>query len=719
MRCSIAVSILAAAAGLFASLGASAGGVTGSWSVVSPGNTGIPGEEIRTVQVGPDGLVYVGARWPFWQEGGFGVLDRSTNLWTDWAKGYSPLPSEFVNDIEFGPGGVVWIATGAGLVKKIGDDWTVYTTANSPLLHNVIREIDLDSDGHVWINNTNVQNQSAALFEFDGSSWRSWAVPQIPFADPWRQLVGLHVDKDDIVWIANASLAGFARFDGSAWTLHGAGVGVFDFITSDTKGDLWLISGGLSYQFYRYDGSSFTTFSSANTPFVQTTITTIAVDEDGVIYAGNWAGQIIRSLNGGQSWSAWSLEDDIVFNIAPDPATGQVWIGARSLVVQRSVAGAALHRYNTWNTGAPDYFVDRFSRDADGAFWLHTGEAGSSRFDGERWRNFGNHNLGEEPYAFPGNEPTGTVYQDRDGVHWMGGNGIGRWDAETNQITGMWNWQNNPGMGVTMFTHFAEDADGRLCAFTEYGSVYWFNGALWVRDTTVQAYAPLGLPGALAAPDGDIWIAAWFELHRWDGAAWTTIGDDWGLFDLGGVNAVDFGPDGVMWLGTQSGLMRIDNGVRTLFTADNSPMPASPVRGIDVRDDGLLAFSVSDFGSVTPFDNGVCVVRGDIDDPSNWSVWQYADSPIPHYQLGDVEFDGQGRLWLSAISEGVAILEIDDIPILGDINGDNLVDFADLNLLLSAYNQTGPGLDADLDGDEDVDFADLNILLGAYNSPGA
>lgn len=54
----------------------------------------------------------------------------------------------------------------------------------------------------------------------------------------------------------------------------------------------------------------------------------------------------------------------------------------------------------------------------------------------------------------------------------------------------------------------------------------------------------------------------------------------------------------------------------------------------------------------------------------------------------------------------------------GDINGDGLVDFADLNLLLDAFNtQAGtPGFNpgADLDDDELVGFADLNLLLASF-----
>lgn len=50
----------------------------------------------------------------------------------------------------------------------------------------------------------------------------------------------------------------------------------------------------------------------------------------------------------------------------------------------------------------------------------------------------------------------------------------------------------------------------------------------------------------------------------------------------------------------------------------------------------------------------------------------------------------------------------------GDIDGDGLVGFVDLNLLLDNYGQSGSGLAGDLDGDGDVDFSDLNLLLNSY-----
>ncbi len=55
-------------------------------------------------------------------------------------------------------------------------------------------------------------------------------------------------------------------------------------------------------------------------------------------------------------------------------------------------------------------------------------------------------------------------------------------------------------------------------------------------------------------------------------------------------------------------------------------------------------------------------------------------------------------------------------PCDGDANGDRIVDFLDLNIVLGFYAQTGPALPGDLDANGVVDFIDLNIVLSAFGT---
>lgn len=53
----------------------------------------------------------------------------------------------------------------------------------------------------------------------------------------------------------------------------------------------------------------------------------------------------------------------------------------------------------------------------------------------------------------------------------------------------------------------------------------------------------------------------------------------------------------------------------------------------------------------------------------------------------------------------------------GDTNGDNVVDFADLNQVISQFNTSDSGLTGDVNDDGSVDFGDLNMVLSGFNVP--
>ncbi|TVQ59464.1 MAG: hypothetical protein EA379_10760 [Phycisphaerales bacterium] len=71
-------------------------------------------------------------------------------------------------------------------------------------------------------------------------------------------------------------------------------------------------------------------------------------------------------------------------------------------------------------------------------------------------------------------------------------------------------------------------------------------------------------------------------------------------------------------------------------------------------------------------------------------------------------------LWL----ENLRLAALADAPsgIPGDVNGDGVVDFADLSLVLGSFGQTGDNLPGDANGDGVVDFADLALVLTNFGA---
>ena len=657
------------------------------WTHVRPSTTGIPGEEVRLMAFDRKGNLWVGARWPFWGESGLAMLSArqlpyralpgggyDTGQWLVWSSVDHPIPSPYLTDIEFTADGVIWLASDAGLTRfdpaapSASAMWHTYNAANSPLILDAVRAIDSDSQGNLWLTNVSVQSSNGAVFKFRPASgqWTQYSVGmQLPpgWFPPWRNVNSITVGADDHVWVTHMTLGGMAEFDGSDWVLHETPGPLGDML-EDPQGNVWVTTA--SDGLFKWNGSQWEHWPILGGSGITTT--GLGLDRNGLVYVSTWDGPVYKMMNGTTPQffvSAGALPGDVFGR-----PNGDIWInnyggnGTLGTVRHYTASGALLERFNTYNTGLPDYFVDRVQTDTAGNLWFASGEGGLSRFDGVRWRNWSNHNDGSEPYPWAGNEPMGGFYIDRLGVGWMGGNGIGRW--ENGPFTGFWNWQNNPGMGTDLFTVFAEDAAGRLFAATQGGQVYSFNGSLWVQEPLSPGSYTSTFAWLKADQAGQLYAAMPFHLHRWNGVAWSEVPQPSPnfFFDLGGITCMTIGPDDLMWIGTNQGLVRWDGSRFTVFDTANSPLPAKEVQGVDVRADGVIAVSAYEFGSITPFPNGVAFIDGPIEAAASWTVWSYGTSPLPHYQLGAVKFDAPGDLWVSAISEGMVRIRTGPKPSL-------------------------------------------------------
>ncbi len=695
------------------------------WRLIKPTNSGVPGESVMSARFAPDGKLWVSARWPFFREGGIGIYDFDTETWETHANWDSPIPSEYVNDVEFAADGSVWMASGAitgpgGLVHKAGDEWTIYDRTNSPLLHNIVAAIDLDADGHVWVLNHGTQEVRSAVFEFDGESWRKFEAPtEIPFEAPWDGLAGMLVASDGHVFVTNTVLPGMAEFDGERWTLHGSDVTRFSGMMEDAEGNLWTAGGvGGGNLFYKFDRTTgeFTSYGSHNTPLANTTPTTLSRDRDGRVYLGNWFGQVVRSPDFGESWSLFTNQGIRITSIAQQ-GDGDFWVVTPGAVRHLDSNGTWLEAFNTYNTGIPDNFVDRLHRAPNGNMMVGSLGAGFSEYDGARWSNLGSHNPNDPwPVLADGVD---TVFVDDTNSVWLGTNGVARY---ADGFLELWDWRNTPAFGVMGVKSLGQDGNGEIWGGTEYSGLYHFDGFEWeFVDLGATSGADRNIQKILRDSAGNMWVAAESALHRYDGARWQTW--DWVshpmLFDQRGIQSMAIGPDDIIWLGMGDGLIRFDGTTFSLFTQANSPLPAKNVRSIAFREsDGRMALSVHTFQAVTPFPHGLVLIDGPIEDSKNWTIHTFQDSPMRHYQLGDVAFDGDGNLWLVTVSEGVAILLNDVLP--GDLNCDGSVSVGDINPFVLAltdpvgYADAFPDCDplgGDCTGDGQLTVGDINCFV--------
>jgi len=424
----------------------------------------------------------------------------------------------------------------------------------------------------------------------------------------------------------------------------------------------------------------------------------------------------------GASWGVMGQVTGQAFTMALPKDSDDFWVTSPGWVNHFTPTGQWVEAFNTYNTGLPDNFIHGFTLDENGNFWVASAEAGFSRFDGERWKNLGHRNPNEpwEPLA----DGADTVFADQNGKLWVGTNGVALLDPIEGPVDGenmtLWDWRNTPVFGVSSFSSITVGADGIVHAADGFFGVNSLINGTW----NSHLFGPAGFTSnyieSLDTDElGNVWAVSGFELHMFDGAIWTTFDElTNALFSLS-LNVVKAGPDGNIWLGTNGGLVKYDGVGLTVYNTSNSPLPANEVQSIAFRDDGLMALSTHEFGPITPFPNGVVFIDGDIENDTNWTAFTFEDSPMRHYQLGDVAFDANGDLWITTISEGVAIAHVGaaNAVCIGDCDNSGAVDFNDLVSMLFQFGTTDDGA-CNADGTGRIDFNDLIAALFLFGPCG-
>ncbi len=659
---------------------ASAGAQTlPQFNIVKPSTTGVPGEEVRVMKFDPAGNLWIAGRFYFWGEAGLAMLSADqldhqplpgggfdTGAWRVWSSVHHPIPSPYINDMVFGAGGVIWIASDGGLTRfdpaapTEEQMWFTYTPANSPLILNDVHSLALDSHGNLWLTNVSVQSSNGALFRFNPASnvWTPYRVGQeLPWNPPWYNINSVLVGADDRVWLTHSVLGGMAEFNGTSWVLHDSPYQM-DAMLADLQGNIWVRTS--QYGLFKWNGTSW-----QNWPTVGGTITMTGLgkDRDGVVYVSTWYGGVYKMINDNPVFFVDA--DNIPRNVVGRP-NGDIWIsnyggnGTLGTVRHYTANGQLLSRMNTFNSGLPDYFIDRITRDSAGNMWFACGEGGLSRMLGSNgapdaathWRNWGNHNDLSEPYPWAGNEPMYSVFEDTGGIFWMGGNGVGRWDSATGQFTGFWNWQNS---NLDTSGHYAITKRAGTTWVGSGGSgVYWFDDINWNHVTLSPggySYAPNNVKSMTVDTDNNLWVASEYGLRKFEAGNNTTFT----LYDTSntpltsaGMTDVEADPNGGIWVGTYEGFARFDGTTWTLYNQANTGMPGTVVADVARRaSDGLIAIA-SNQGSTFPYTGGVSTFDG-----ATWTHYTPENSPLTHWQVVAVEFDGNGNLWASAMSEGV------------------------------------------------------------------
>ena len=667
------------------------------WNIVKPSTTGVPGDEVRLMAFDPNGNLWVGARFIFWQEWGVAMLSPDqqehkplpgggydTGAWKVWSTALGdPLPNQFMYDMEFTSDGTMWLASEGGLTRfrpnapNPEDRWFTYRKGNSPLVMNEIRSIAIDSQDNIWIVNARLNYTFSYLFKFNATTgeWKSISTGQ----QPWNVAIG----NNDRIFISMITVGGIMEFDGTSWAHHSANPREMESMVQDAQGNVWAAPGVNGTGLWKWNGSSW-----QNWPTVGGTITVTGVnkDRDGVIYISTWYGGIYKMINDQPVFFANA--DNIPARVLTAP-NGDIWInnyggnGTLGGARHYTAAGQLLSKLQAFNTGLQDYIVDRIKSDSSGNMWFATGEGGLSRMLGNNglsraathWRNWGAHNFGAEPYPWAPSEPMYDVLEDTDGIFWMAGNGVGRWNSATGQFTNFWNVQNSnldsSGMRVLA------KRQGTMWVGTGGSGVSWLGGNQWTRVLlSPDNYDANHVNAMTVDTDYNLWVGSNYGLRKFipgNNTTFTTYYQSNSPLPSDYILDLIPDPSGGIWIGTAAGLVRFNGTTWTTYNQANTGMPGTTVSSVARRSsDGLIAIG-SFQGFTAPYTGGVSTFDG-----KTWTHYTPENSPLQHWQVAAVEFDIKGNLWASPLSTGVVQIMIgnrgQDAPF--DFDGDGKTDIS-------------------------------------------
>ncbi|MFN2184959.1 MAG: two-component regulator propeller domain-containing protein, partial [Anaerolineae bacterium] len=182
-----------------------------------------------------------------------------------------------IDGIEFGPGGVIWIATDRGLMRHdpASGAWMTFTGADQPILDDLWTFLAAD-DGTLWAGG------EAGLAQYDGSTWSS----PVAQGEAPTYVDDLVEGPDGSLWMAADGELG--RLADGQWSYYPwPSDGWLETLAIAPDGSVWAGFEGLG----RYDPASdswqmFTTEDG----LVHHRVLSIHVTPDGVVWVGTAGG---------------------------------------------------------------------------------------------------------------------------------------------------------------------------------------------------------------------------------------------------------------------------------------------------------------------------------------------------------------------------------------------------------------------------------------------
>jgi signal transduction histidine kinase/ligand-binding sensor domain-containing protein len=518
------------------------------------------------------------------------------------------LPQSSVNTILQDHAGYLWVGTFGGLARFDGERFTVFDPASTPNFGGArILDIFESRSGVLWLATTEglirLENGVATTFtERDGL--------------PSAFIRSVREDSEGQLWINTAG--GAARFTGKRIEPYRAhrGIPVNEFFLEARDGSMWFRSGRDVVRFGK-DGSTASVVPGRQSTFL------VREARDGVVWvAFRDEPRLVRydrgafsdvqlprveraELMGEYKVSAITFEKDVDGSLLLLTPAGLIRIADGRLSAPESLP---LPRSDSELPKVRSFRVDR-----EGNLWIGTVGSGLVRLRQTALTAYGK----EEGLS---DESFNAIFQDRDGVLWLGGDSLYSFDGRQ--------FQRVP--GISNVLAITQTRSGDLW-FGGYGALYRSRSGVVTR---FKVDAP-GVKAIYEDRDGTLWIGALKQeraggLYRFDDGRLTlvpAISD--GISD---VSQIIRDRDDGFWVTGVDALFLIRGGRAVRYGREQG----LPEHSDDLRQDSTGTLWLASYGT------GLARMRG-----GRFKTITTRNG-LPNNMLVGILNDGNGNLWVSS-----------------------------------------------------------------------
>jgi streptogramin lyase len=660
-----------------------------AWKYHTAGNTGILGDYAEALLIDHDGDPYIAAYTPGWEEGGFSKYIQLDNQWVNYSNMEYPVMgstndvgSSRISDMEEDANGILWMATWRGILKfnpsEGGSSLVFWGSSNSPHPGGRTMDIDVAPDGSIWAVVQSVTWGGGGLVHYNPTTnaWQYWGYGST--ANNWPNLIGFCEQVSIqakpgggyLVWVDGEGWNTMITFDSDTqlFTLlpqnyaPGEVVALPGIDCVDAEGNLWALR-------YTTPGNPF------SLDYRKPDGTWISPAQPSSVIADIWAfkafgnhNALITGLNSevfqfnGSAWQSKGIWREGAYTYALDiDVAGNIWVTGVEGAAKRDVVTGQWQRHRITNSSQIDYFVEDLSIDTEGNVWM-TGNAGPGvggfqKYDGTHWTGYNEKNYGlGYPFPFPTDNTEAILFRPSNGTIVVNPmfNFLHNWNG-TGYNSMNYNYSKSRGL--------AEDSQGRLWSLGEYSNLSYFVDA---NQTWVSVpFTGIGY-GIRKDPTraGTIWACSSYEVVRTDGTySFSKVVDDFQELNPqsdGFTNAIP-APDGICWVGSNQGLFKLNanDGSYQFFSPSNSAIPGENITPLAFTSDGRIWFT--NFQSMDTTRIGLCWFDG-----THFGTLPVETGGLPHAQIPDMEIKevaGGYELWMSCLSRGIAVLEVNTSPV--------------------------------------------------------